>query len=288
MGDTVQIHGSGFSASSNSVTVDGQSATVGVNGVSMVEITVPGGIATNRHVVVVLTNNTDASTYTWWWFSQATVGSLGAPALAVKIPHVREQELGLQAENTDRVLSKVFERWADKLELIPNDLVNAKGALATMRASGSVKGLRQVAPGATNQFLTSWPDGAVFQDRRPHTLTWGRQLAAGTVTATLMEAGAIDSTTSAFSGIEPVLSTGRVAIVSVRCRSSATSRVNKIELLKNGAVVSTQDLVPGINAGQVFTFYPNLAVVAGDRIEVRITKNNASTAWLGSALAVIV
>ena len=78
VGDTISLIGTGFSTvgGQNVVTVDGQAATVTLDTATQVDITVPGAIAVNRHVEVIIENLSDPGPFTWWWWSKELVANL--------------------------------------------------------------------------------------------------------------------------------------------------------------------------------------------------------------------
>lgn len=288
--DSISLLGSGFSSTpgQNMVIIDGIGGVVTLDSATQVDVTVPGGVGIDRLVEVLLTNLDDATQALWWWWVKDSTANLASKVLPVKIPFRDEIDKGLQNSDPRTAESKMFERYIAALELLAYDLVNAKGALATM----STTGLRQVAAGVLGDVLSSFASGAVFLVRESASLEWGRQIPAATVGPLLMEAGGVDTLQAVVATEELVLKAGRIAIVSVFCRASAFSRVDTIEVLVNGAVVTTDDVVAalgqGLGVGQSRTFFPDLTVAQGDRVEVQLTKPNAVSAWSGRALAQVV
>jgi len=286
-GAAVSLLGSGFSATpgQNVVTVGGLPAAVTADAVAQVDVTVPGGVATDQHLEVVLTNLDDASTSTWWWWSKATVLALATAVVPFKQPFVDEIDRAFP-DDPRVALATQFERWAAKLELVPKDLLILKGALFAGSSAGAV----QVAPGLLGQVLSSLPSGAAFATRAPVTLQWGRFLAAATVAATLMEAGARDTEAVVQATEEVAVFAGEIVSLSIFGSVAGFSRVMTLELLVNGVVVQTYLPRQGFGVGnnQYDTFFPGTAVAQGDRIEVRITKPNAVSAGSWRAMAQVV
>ena len=107
-----------------------------------------------------------------------------------------------------------------------------------------------------------------------------------------MEAGGLDSVVALAASEEVVPVAGVLVSVSVFCRTSAFSRVDLVEVLVNGVVLWTEDVLAllgiGIGNNQSHTFFPALTVAASDRVEVRLTKPNVVSAWSGRALAQVV
>jgi hypothetical protein len=279
------IEGEGFSIlNNNTVTFDGIPAILGAQALTSIVATVPGGLVANRHAVVLVTNVDDGTSATWWWWVKPSIAALASFVLPVVVPGIDELESGLQNSNMRIAEAKYFERIAAVLELIPYDLLTAKGALVGMGSAG----LEQVAPGLLGEILASFPSGPAFGPRLIQSLRWGRQLAAANLAVVRMEAGGLDSDLAVSQGSELVLAAGRLAVACVYCRSSATSRVVEINVLVNGITLHTEGPLPGIRGGQFLTFFPDLPLAAGDTVEIEIRKNNAFSAWLGQAYGSIV
>lgn len=280
----VVIEGVDFSPVNNSVTFDGIAAALGAQSTTSITATVPGGLVADRHAIVVVTNLDDATASTWWWWVKPSTALLATYVLPVVVPGIDEAERSLQVSDMRVAEAKYFERLAALLELIPYDLLTAKGVLVGMGASG----LLQVPAGAISELLESFPSGPAFGTRVLQTLTWARQITAPDLSLLRMEAGGIDSVSAATQAEELVIAPGKLAVFCVYCRSSATSRVVEINVLKNGAIAHSEAPLPGVRGGQFLTVFPDIAVAAGDRIEVEIRKNNAFTAWLGRAYGSVV
>lgn len=286
-GDGVVIAGSGFSVlNNNTVTFNGVPAVLGLQtATSITVLAVPAGPA-DQFLVVVVTNNDDATSATWWWWSKQTLGLLVSQKAPRKIPGPDEVVAGLQQTNMRYAEAKYFERIATKLELL-KDLLTAKGSLASgsQGPAGETQGLRLVAPGLLGEILTNRRGGAIFFDRKPTTLNWGLTIAAGDLTPNLMGVGAADDVLTPLGTEDVVTRAGTITVLAVYCVASATSRVNLIELLVNGGVVETISLAPGLQGGQGELSNLEVPVLPGDRVEVRLTKNNTFTAWSGRAYA---
>ena len=121
-GDTgIDIIGTGFDGTTNTVTVDGVSATVTFNSVTLVTFTVPAAIALDQWVVVELTNTGDSSVATRKWWSKQTVASLATVRLDVPLKEnlhdlewggARERLRTLCAQLGDKDLVDRMPRWA--------------------------------------------------------------------------------------------------------------------------------------------------------------------------------
>lgn len=286
-GTAVSILGSGFSAlpGQNTVTVGGISAVVTLDSEPQVDVTVPVGVATNQHLEVVITNLEDGSESTFWVFSKPTIAAMATATVPFKQPFVDEIKRAFP-EDPRVALATQFERWAAKLELIPQDILSLKGALL----AGSSGGAAQVAPGALGQVLSSLPSGVAFVDRFPITMHWGRFLAAGTTAPTLMEAGARDTTATVLATQEIAPRAGEIVSLSIFGSVTGFSRVMTLELLVNGVVIETYLPRQGFGVGnnQFDTFHPGTPVSQGDRVEVRITKPNGVAAGSWRAMAQVV
>jgi len=297
--DAVVIDGQGFSPffGQNLVTFGGLPAGVNAFSAEQLSIVIPVGLAVDQHVPVVVTNLDDASSATWYWWSKDTIANTNAMVLRTKIPGLDEKLRGLERSRKDMrtAEARFFERIATKILLL-RDLLNAKGKFFSMAAADL--GLRGAAVGTAGQpFLSSIDTaGGQFQDRHCQTMQWGYGLSgAPELTATMITAGR-DNTTIVLpqSTSDVALFSGQIAIVSVRNRLSATSRINRIEILANGVVVadvlsgSVEFPGPGLNNGQSITFYPGLKVAQGDRVQVRVSRNNATTDCFVLAYALVV
>lgn len=284
-GALVLINGSGFDpdAGQNAVTFGGVPAGINTASPTQLQVVAPLGMAVDQHLAVVITNLTDATSATWYWWSKDTVANTDAMLLRNKVPGHDEKlrGLGRLIKNMAVAEGRFFERLATKIELV-RDLLAAKGNFFS-KAGGAI-GVRQAPAGTSGQVFVSGVDdtGGQFQDRQCFTLQWGRLLDSTTLTD-LMEQGSQDD----FSGtlvntVEIVPQAGQLALLSVRERTSATSRVNRVEILVDGVVeydVQNGDPDfpgPGIRQESI-TFYPGIRVAQGALVEIRISRNNDST-----------
>lgn len=296
--DTVDLEGAGFSPTLNAVTFDGVPAAVLVNSEALVRVTVPGALGgTNRHATVVLTNLDDTSETTWYWWAKPTVAAVSALELPVKAPGVGEQARGLGRliKNMNVAEARFFERLATKAELL-GDLLAAKGDFFSKAAAPL--GVRQALAGLAGQVFVSGSDtiGGQFQNRQCQTSHWGGVLTGTDLTAFLV-AGGQDSSDPAVTNPttkDVVVNDGQIALVSVRERSSVSSRVNRVEILVDDVVVldvqngSDEFPGPGIRNGESVTFYPGIRVTRGQRVQIRLSRNNTTTDCQALAYALVV
>ena len=283
--DLVTITGDGFSPTfdQNVVTFDGVAAGINSNGVQVLVVVVPLGISVDQHVAVVVTNLDDATSASTFWWAKDTIANTDAQILRTKIPGFQEQARGLgrTIKNMDVAEARFFERIASKIELL-RDILDAKGTLAS-RAAAAL-GLRRAAPGVAGQVFVSAIDttGGQFQDRQCQTMQWGRQI-DGALLDALMEGSGLDTETAALVPVQIALDGGQLALVSMRERTSATSRVTKIELFVDGVSVlvlknGDPDFPgPGLKAGESLTFYPGIRIAQGARVSIQISRNNTTT-----------
>jgi len=127
--------------------------------------------------------------------------------------------------------------------------------------------------------------GGQFQDRQCATLAFGRELDGVDLTGFMVPGGTdiekVVTTTQTTFNVVPFA--GQIALASMRESVSATSRVNRMEILVNDVVVfdlqagSTDFPGPGIRLNEFVTFYPGLRVAQGDRVQLRISRNNTTT-----------
>ncbi len=157
-GDTgIDINGTGFSGTpgQNTVTVDGQAATVTADTTTKVTFTVPSGITLNRHVLVQITNDDDATTDSRFWWSKDSVANLRTKSIPGQIPGPFEN---LASEAADIAEAKDYEELATFAEFIRD--FGAKPAVASWSANTETlstdKTLLDI--DATLQFLD--PNGA--------------------------------------------------------------------------------------------------------------------------------
>ena len=281
-GDLLVIAGSGFSAAlaQNSVTIGG--ITAGINSATPEELVVvaPAGLAVDEHLEVEVTNLDDSTDAIWHWWSKPTPTVVASQVLRTKIPDAVEILRGLSRDirNMNTAEARFFERLASKIELVP-DILSAKGDFWSKAAAPL--GIRKASAGTAGQPFVSGIEGGRFQARECWTMTWGKTITAAALTE-MMNAGEIDTSGTNVQTYNVVPFSGQLALVSVRERISASSRINRIEVLVDDVVV--KDLKngdpefpgPGLRADSL-TFYPGIVVAQGARVQVRISRNNITT-----------
>lgn len=125
-GDTlIEIAGTGFDGASNTVTVDGQAATVTFNSTTLVRFTVPGGITLEQYVSVVLTNTVDTIFDNRLWYSQDSIVSQETVRLTGQIPGEDEIASGLGNEEPLIPQAKDYERIVTLLEFVRDIALSA-------------------------------------------------------------------------------------------------------------------------------------------------------------------
>ncbi len=296
-GDLVLLDGSGFSTTpgQNKVTFDGVPAGVNTNAEDQLQVVIPVAISADQHVQVSVTNLDDATSAVWYWWSKDTILNTDSMVLRTKVPGVEERLRGLARTiaNNSVAEARFFERIATKIELI-RDMLDAKGNLWS-RAAVAL-GVRQALAGTIGQPFVSAVDdtGGQFQDRQCSTLWFGGVLDTALLTD-LMVPNSADNPAAVLNsrvGVIPVA--GQIALASIRERLSVSSRVNRIEFLVNDVVVldlqnGDPDFPgPGIRNGQSLTFYPGLRVSQGDRVSLRVSRNNTFTDCLVLAYLLVV
>lgn len=285
-GDTVVIDGDGFNPvpAANLVNAAGISCNVTVASPTQLTVEINPSVQvgdSNEHIPVSVFNILDSTSDEFPWWSSINLADLPTFVIPPAEPGAEEVARGLQNSNNAIAEAKYWERMACLLELIPNDLVNAQGSLAGM----TPQGLAQVSPGLLGELLVSDPQGPQFRPRVPHSLGWGLQLAAANTALTTMAAGGIDSVLTPVATEEVVVQSGVIGVLAIYCRLSASSRVQQVDLLVNGALAFTAEILPGVLGGQTVELSPAVEVLQGDRVALQIRKNTSATAWLGRAYA---
>lgn len=280
--DVVTINGDGFSATlgQNVVTVDGVLAGVNAATATALTVVVPLGLSVDQHVEVSVTNLDDATSALWNWWSKDTVANTAAAVLRTKVPFIDEILRGLarDVKNMNTAEARFFERLATKIELIP-DLLTGKGDFFSKAAAPL--GIRRAPAGTAGQPFVSSAAGGAFQDRHCWLLQWGKAI-TGTDLTLPMNAGGTDVSGANLQTYNVAPITGQLALVSMRESVSASSRVNRIEILVNDVVVldlqnGDPDFPgPGIRSDSL-TFYPGIPVTQGDRVQARISRNNVTS-----------
>lgn len=285
-GDSIAITGSGFSAAAgrNGVTVGGIAATVTAEDDESITVTVPTGVATDKHLDVVVSNLTDSTAATHRWWSKASLATLRALRLPVTVHGGIEASIGATAEAQPEVAqARDWERVIGMLEVLPWDVLTSKGRIAARATTGLVS----VAAGTAGQRYTrdKTTTGGSWRTRAQQCLSWGRAFATTDTTETLLPANASDAVATSQGEGQVVLAAGKLAIISIMCRRGTPvgSDITRVRVFVNGVAgfdsnneASTN--IPSVRAGEVWAAYPWLTVAAGDRLTVGLTKSNGTSA----------
>lgn len=292
-GALLTIEGTGFNVlvGQNQVTMGGVAAGINTASEEQLVVVAPAGMPVDQHVLVEVTNLADPPAASWWWWSKGTVASTAAMILRTKVPGYQERlrGLGRTIKNMGVAEARFFERLAAKIELIP-DLLAAKGNFFSHAAAD--QGLRQAAPGTAGQPFVSRLDasGGRFQNRVCATLQWGRILVTTPAPTDLLDGfcavNGNDNDNPIANGdsvYDVVPFDGVIGLLSLRERLSTTSRINRVEVYLDD-VLAFEEEAPtttfpglGIRNGESATLYPNLPVTQGQRVSVRIFRNNTTT-----------
>lgn len=275
-GASLVLAGNGFAAAGNVVTVDGLAATVTAEDSASITVTVPAGVRTDRFVPVVVTNPDDTSESTRQWWSKATAAELQAFLLAFQLPgEFEDWGEASSDEHPQQIEAKDIETLNEHLQYLPTDLLTTPGDMAGRNDNG----VGQIAAGADGATLTldhattGGGSGASQLERRPATLTWGRQLSDAV--ATLMSAHASSDQATTVGPEQRAPDGGRaVMIVAYVDSQGGTRKLDQIEVLVDGVVV--HDSGAGLAVVAQGRYVANVwadvgALAATDRLSVRIT-----------------
>lgn len=304
-GETLTINGSGFGGfGNNAVRVDDGSGFATVPGADVttlsptaIEFDLPAGLARNRFVTVEVTNNEDSSTTLWYVYSQLTLAELETDRLPGKKPGHRESVLtvaGVPDEDPLIQEAKDWDRVATKSEMAQHDLLTALGDVAARGGAG----MRRVPVGADGQrYFRDETLGGQWRTLAVESLWWGGQILAATVAEVVLGAGEDASVVPTSTLTELVATvTGKLALLMVHVTEDSTgsaSRIILVRILVNGVEVFNSSSLPlgqdpFIPENGHWTLAPWLDITAGDRIEVAVTKSNATNTLNVIARAVIV
>lgn len=123
-GDTgVTITGTGFSGTpgQNTVTVDGQTATITSESTTSIEFTVPSAITEDQWVDVQVTNDDDSTTSTRKWWSKLNETALDTVSLPGQIPGPFEDDV---SETATVAEAKDYERAVTLLERVRANFIS--------------------------------------------------------------------------------------------------------------------------------------------------------------------
>ena len=270
-GDPLTIEGAGFATSgANRITVGGvvvSGAEVQTVSATELRAVIPAGIATDRHVVVLVDNLDDQTTATWWIFSKPSIAVLSGYRLPRKVRgywNIPPTPGVIDAED--------FEHAAEQAELLQRDYLAAKGALVGFLSDG----LRS-ATGADG--TRPWRDaaaGLVFRARSPAVLHYAAASLFPDATEVRFAAGGVDTNTGELGLNQASPIAGKVIAFSVYVRLSTPAdfvRLNRIVLYVNDAIAwdsadITAGAFPFVKTGETYTCDPGVDVAAGDRIGV--------------------
>ena len=300
-GELQTITGSGFgSYGSNAVRVDDGTGIVLVPGsdVTTVDDTtitflIPSGLVRDRHIVVEVTNNEDNTAAGWWFYSQLTLAELATNRLPGKKPGARESttqaSFGVPDEDPGIQEAKDWNRLAVKLELTEYDIYTAAGDLAALGPTG----MRRVPAGADGQryFRDSLTNGGEWKTLMPEVLWWGGQVLAANANVEMVLVPQHEGSYPAQLYTGPVTdarelvapTTGQLILINLHITEDSTgtnSFIRRCRILVNDVEAFDSDTLPTdqqpfINEVDGWSFAPYLAITAGDKIQVLVTKNNA-------------
>lgn len=270
-GDVVTLAGTGFSAAAgrNSVTVDGLAAAISAESTTAITVTIPGGVASDKHVVVEATNLDTAEVGSRFWWSKLAVAALATTQLPIQLPGPFEfrffaQEEVLEAKDFEKLYMQ-FRSFRDRLLPARRMLISRDGT----------PGLFGVGPGGDGAAYVLGGTDTGLSVQTPLTFLFGREITSTSVVN--LFAGAPDTLASGGEDEFVVPRDGHMILWWVYVRSaSGGDIITGSRVHRNGSLVliSGDDIADmGINAEPV-----GLPVSAGDRLDLRVQKSGVSAA----------
>lgn len=292
-GETVRITGSGFGGyGHNIVRVDDGTGSQAVPGAdtttideTAIDFVIPAGLARDRFITVEVTNTEDDTTATWWVYSQLTLVELETDRLPAKQPGAREATItfsGVPDEDPLIQEAKDWNRLGAKSEMAQHDLFTTVGDVAALGATG----MRRIPVGANGEryYRVTGPGGE-WRDTEWESAWWGGQILAAQTTEEFLVPH-LDGAGNRLNSVFPQLVTrdGKLAMLCIHVTddsNGAASRITRVRIYVEGAVAfDSNDLPlgedPFINENGSWTLAPWLDVEEGDRVEIGVTKNNAT------------
>lgn len=292
-GETVRITGSGFgSYGHNLVRIDDGGGFQDIPGAdtttideTAIDIVIPGGLARDRFLVVEVTNTENNTTAIWWVYSQLTLVELETNRLPAKQPGAREATItfsGVPDEDPLIQEAKDWNRLGAKSELAQHDLFTTVGDVAALGDAG----MRRIPVGADRERYYRVTDaGGEWRDTEWESVWWGGQILAAQTDEQFL-VPQLDGAGNRLNSVFPQIATrdGKLALLCVHVTddsNGASSRINRVRIYVESVVVfDSNDLPlgedPFINENGSWTLAPWLDVSEGDRVEVGVTKNNAT------------
>ena len=273
-GDTIEIQGAAFSPTfgENGVLIDGQAAGILSESDTLLTVQVPAGITTDSFVAVTVQRSDTLDNVSSQAWSKALLADLrsGAAPVPGQVPGETEAE----DPSPQPVIPQAqdYERMATLAEFILYEVLGATGDLF---ASDGTPGLTPFGVGAAGLLLGADPgglEGLVYAAAvRRLTWSWGKRIDAGGGNNGPMVAGGDGDNPSAILGEHGAPLNVTLDQVTVLVDSfAAGDTLDQVQVAVNGAVL--YDSGAGLGVTTFHQAALALAVVAGDRIEVRAFK----------------
>jgi len=289
VGDVITITGTGFSLTNNSVRLDGFPVTISSQSRTRIVFTQPTTFNVTDGFANLQVNNFDNNRVTTvpFWIKDA-IADLETKRLPDQEPGPEEfagsvaggttTVTGAVVEDPTRAEARMWERMATAVDFLLRDLTPNNGDILTRDAVGLVgldgktateeKGQRLIADSAAAEGIR-W--GYLADIDFP----FGHQIPSGTTTARLM--GAMASNTSTLTGqadewVVPIDGTIDAVYVGVETQQLGTDRLVLVRVLIDGVEALNSGAISIGDRSRFFGGNLSIAVVAGDRIQVEITK----------------
>ena len=294
-GQTITIVGTGFSAANNSVRLDNVLCSILSQGVTEIVVTQPATVNVVDGFAVLRVSNFDnnRTTDVPYWIKD-TVANLETKRLPDQEPGPEEfagSVVGGAGSSVDgetmpdptRAEARMWERMATMIDFLLRDTLVANGDLFTHDGvgltlldgdvAGEEDGQRLVADSTAAEGIR-W--GHVVDIDPPY----GIRIPAGTTTGVLARANGENTASATGDGDEWVAPrVGEVDAVYAYQQSTApnTDRLDRVRVLVNGSPQHDSGTGLGVaHRGRYFAGSLGIAVVAGDRVQLEVTKTGAT------------
>jgi len=302
-GETITIVGTGFAASNNNVRLDGTACTIVSQSTTQIVITQPTTFNVTDGFAILQVNNFDNNRVTEvaYWIKDA-IADLEAASLSDQEPGPEEfagsvntgatggvPVTGAVVEDPTRAEARMWERMATALDFLLRDNTPNNGDILTRDAVGLVgldgktateeKGQRLIADSAA-------AEGVRWGYEADIDFPFGHQIPSATTTARLM--GAMAQNTSTTTGqadewVVPQAGTIDAVYVGIETLQLGTDRLVLVRILIDGVEAHTSGVISLGDRSRYFGGNLSIAVAAGERIQVEITKTGTQAALNATA-----
>jgi len=295
-GDTVTIRGTGFAASNNSIRLDGTACSIVTQSTTEIVITAPTTFNVTEGFAVLQVNNFDNNRVTEvpHWITDA-VADLEAASLSDQTPGPFEDagaataaastgstsSTGGVVEDPTKAEARMWERMATMVDFLLRDNTPAVGDILVRDAAGIVgldgdaasedAGQRLVADSAAAEGVR-WGHAADID------FPFGGRLAQPTTGAQNLQANGLNSSTTtgqADEWVAPLPGTIDACYVYQQSDLFGDDNLSLVRILVNGSEEYTRGAISVSHRNRHFAGNLSIAVVAGDRIQLEVTKNGS-------------